>query len=1005
MNAPREALVRAERSDRSYQSVSSRVPVEDFRAGDPIHEGHAPDTPSKKALLITMPFATPEFPALGATLIRSVLVAEGIPADIVYGNLVFSKLVAGDSFVENTLAEVPICEIAFTPYYFSNAVENAAEALRRHVLEMAVAPEAHTLPRYLAIVENAGRCIDSLFQSIPWDAYDVVGFSLLMGQTIASLALAKRIKAAYPSISIILGGAQTQPPMGEEMLRGFQDIDYVLPGEADGIVAPFIRELRLGVRRDFATPGILYRDQTGEVRSSGDAPPFSALDSLPVPDFTDFFAQMEELGLRHIQPYLPLETSRGCWWGAKRHCTFCGIDDKVMVFRSKAPGRVLQEILTLSQRHQYTEFFAVDSIINFRFFHELLPVIGQLRREQGWDFTFFFESKSNISREQARRFRYGGVNHVQPGLESFSDHVLRLMDKGTTAVRQIQCLKLLAEQNIDADWNLIIRNPGETAADYREIIELIPYLHHIPPLHQGGLVPMQINRYAPYHNEPGRYGITNIRPKPYYRELYPEESVNLERIAFYFDCDFEAPQSDELQTLHASLEHVLEEWRACYVPNALLQFNGPGFVRIVDRRSWAPGSPVAEGGEREYLLEGIAAQVFAYCADMRTVPGVVRQFADTCSTRNVIELMDRFVKLRLMYRSSSDEVIALPLVTEAVEHMSFVPGEPEKSVQIEVPAGLVAAGGGSGGTNITASPRRSAGLASSESGTTDAMRLVGSAARELVVNVESRPVSRVISEIEGTAERTRSLKFTLEGLETEGGINVALLEALAKIRAERLLGFEFACEILGAVGGDVAEKMRAAGISSVRLSAWFGRCEPSALAANLQRLSAVKALIAADISATWELDERTWSMSKEERERMIAICGAARHLPGPELKNWIREDPVSEAVIRWSTAFRPRSLTYARGPQFVRVLDRRKDDRNWRVISLRGLFAEVLMRCDRPKGASLLHDELRRPTEAEIRGCLESLVEQGIMCEGWNGQYLALPIRRAIEERWASGDN
>jgi ribosomal peptide maturation radical SAM protein 1 len=967
---------------------------------------------TKKVLILAMPFATPEFPPLGATLIRSILVSSGIPADIIYGNLVFSKLVAGEVFVETSLSQVAICELAFTPYYFQKSVREAAEALMEYAREMELNADSHKLERYIGIVENAGKCVESLFESVRWEDYDVVGFSLLMGQTVSSLALAKRIKKAHPDISIVIGGAQTQSPMGDEMLRSFHDFDYVLQGEADGIVVPFIEELRLGKRKDFLTRGVLYRDDAGKVHSSGDALPFDDLDSLPVPDFRDFFAQMDSLGITHIAPYLPLETSRGCWWGQKHHCTFCGIDDKIMIYRSKSPERALQEIVTLSRRHQYTEFFTVDSIINFKFFNELLPVLGELRRKQSWDLTFFFETKSNISRDQARRFRYGGVNQVQPGLESFSDHILKLMDKGTTAVRQIQCLKFLAEQEIVASWNLIIRNPGETETDYREMVDLIPFLHHLPPLHTGGLIPMQINRYAPYHNEPARYNIANIRPKPYYEKIYPQESADLNRLAFYFDCDFAFPQSEDMRRLHESLEKALNLWLDCYVPNSLLQFNGPNFIRVVDKRSWQRGDPVTAGNEREYVFEGVVARVFSYCADMRSMGAVLRQFGDELSNAELHALIERFVSLRLMYRSSSNELISLPLVTEALSHFRFVPGyvdhqqakKPDPFVQVETLVGTAVGGDvhNDGRLSVKSKPD----LYPSASGSCSVVKEIQASEpfqSECVLQVGQRRPLRVLEDLEALASRTRSLRFRLDGLEAESGIDPDLLEALARVRGERHLAYEFYCELHSVPGTELAQQMRSAGILSVVLAKSLGENENCTTVANIHRIAAVKALTTASISVAWELDERTWSMPTEKQQRMVAICQAASHLPPPQLGNVKPAAPLGEALRFWKVNYGSRMLTYARGPEFIRVFERRADDRNWRFINLRGVYADVLLHCDQPKTIEALRIKMNDPTD-QISVYLDALAAQGLIC-GSNDQYLALPVRRAIEERWASGDN
>ena len=963
---------------------------------------------AKKALIMVMPFATPEFPGLGATLIRSILVSAQIPTDIVYGNLVFSKLIDADPFVENSLSELPICELAFTPYYFGTDIREAAESLRGYVLELAMVQGAHTRERYVEIVENAGRTIDWLFESIAWQDYDVVGFSLLMGQTVASLALAKRIKAAHPEIVVIVGGAHTQPPMGDEMLRSFPEIDFVLQGEADGIVAPFIKELRQGVRTHLSTPGVLFRDEHGQIRLSGEAPAFTDLESLPVPDFTDFFAQMEALGLTHIQPYMPIETSRGCWWGQKHHCTFCGIDDKIMVFRSKSAVRVLNEILELSQRHHYTEFFAVDSIIDLKFFSELLPTIGDLRRQHAWDFTFFFESKSNITRDQVRRFRYGGVNHVQPGLESFSDHVLELMDKGTSGVRQIQCLKFLAEYNIIADWNLIYCNPGETAEDYRESIDLIPFLHHLPYLHAGGLIPMQINRYAPYHNQPQRYAIGNIRPKRYYPLIYPDPSINLDQLAFYFDCDFDVPTSEELKEQYAEFKHRIDTWRECYVPDALVQAWGPGFVKIVDRRSWQPEVPIAPGEERTYMLNGVAAQIFAFCNELSSTIAVSRAFSDVAAPAEIAELIDQLVELRLMYRSPSGQLISLPIFKEAEGRFRFVPGESRRNNSAERQAvdsapretGVVlieqavatAAYGRPFQTSLGVSVHPPFGQVRMTIGSSDD--------QPIPIRLDRLAPNAIPQEITKLSELTQSLRFRLEGLETDdGGIDRTVLESLADARAERLLSYDLDCELTIVPSAEIAWCMREAGISSVVLSEVLGSSEGSAILSNLMRIAAAKNLGAADIAVVWQLDPRTEFLGVEQRRQMQAICDASRHIPPPVSGG---ADIIAGMAHRWSACHKPRSLTYARGPGFLRVFDRRTEEGRWRFISFNDSQGEILLRCSQPKDFGSLLSEVPNTNDLSLRQFLETLVEQNVMCRGLNDHYLALPIRRSIDERWAS---
>jgi radical SAM superfamily enzyme YgiQ (UPF0313 family) len=58
------------------------------------------------------------------------------------------------------------------------------------------------------------------------------------------------------------------------------------------------------------------------------------------------------------------ESSRGCWWGAKSHCTFCGLKASTMLFRSRPAMTVAREILDLAARYKVLNFVAVDDIID-----------------------------------------------------------------------------------------------------------------------------------------------------------------------------------------------------------------------------------------------------------------------------------------------------------------------------------------------------------------------------------------------------------------------------------------------------------------------------------------------------------------------------------------------------------------------------------------------------------------------------------------------------------------
>ena len=77
----------------------------------------------------------------------------------------------------------------------------------------------------------------------------------------------------------------------------------------------------------------------------------ASLAELPIPDYDDYFEELQgSLYRAAILPGLPVEMSRGCWWGQKSHCTFCGLNGGGMNYRSKAPEQVLEEIDALVDR-------------------------------------------------------------------------------------------------------------------------------------------------------------------------------------------------------------------------------------------------------------------------------------------------------------------------------------------------------------------------------------------------------------------------------------------------------------------------------------------------------------------------------------------------------------------------------------------------------------------------------------------------------------------------------
>src|SRR5262249_9527274 len=199
----------------------------------------------------------------------------------------------------------------------------------------------------------------------------VVGFTSSFHQHVPSLALAKRLKQARPECVIVMGGANCEGPMGAETARQFPFIDAVVSGEGD-IVFPELVRRALDGRPLEGLPGVFTSANATAALTTGAraaAPMVQDMDSLPIPDFSDYFEEFARSRYaRGWQPGLFFESSRGCWWGERMHCTFCGLNGSTMAYRSKSAARALEELAPVTERQPGCDVQGSDNVLDLACF-------------------------------------------------------------------------------------------------------------------------------------------------------------------------------------------------------------------------------------------------------------------------------------------------------------------------------------------------------------------------------------------------------------------------------------------------------------------------------------------------------------------------------------------------------------------------------------------------------------------------------------------------------------
>ncbi|HJS66278.1 MAG TPA: RiPP maturation radical SAM C-methyltransferase [Nitrospiraceae bacterium] len=508
-----------------------------------------------KVALVNMPFSHSKYPSIQLGTLSALLKSKGIPVDCHHLNLRFAHKIGVPLYEMICEKRALFGEWIFSYLLFRDNPKRAEyPRLFKPVFEQ-VAKESG-LPTSFFEDMAAGTAPQFLtwaLTAINWGQYKIVGFTSTFDQNVASLTMAKLIKDLYPDVTIVFGGANYDGEMGLEYFRAFPFIDHVVVGEGEEVFPELVRYL-LAEHGGTVPSGVTYREGAA-ISFTPNHSLFSDFAKTGPPDYDDYYHLLAELGeaAQGLDRILLYEGSRGCWWGEKHHCTFCGLNAQSMKFRAKSSEQAAQEMAYLSSRYDTARFRLVDNIIDMKYIESLF---GRFAADH-CDLDVFIETKSNLQKSQIRMLAAGGVKCMQPGLESLSLNQLQSMDKGVTPMQNIICLKWSAYYRIAVSWNILLGFPGETNEDYRRQIDLIPSLFHLHPPEASGKFWLQ--RFSPYYTKPHEYGVRITGPWAAYEHVYDARQVDVKKIAYDFEYELDNWNVD--RQVYEELVDLVQEWQ------------------------------------------------------------------------------------------------------------------------------------------------------------------------------------------------------------------------------------------------------------------------------------------------------------------------------------------------------------------------------------------------------------------------------------------------------------
>ena len=597
--------------------------------------------------LLCAPVTFPPVPSIALSIFKAELTARGISSKVIYSIFPTVHMLGADSIYElsNYVDFMIDSEVLFA--HLTDIARPAVieDYITYYCRQYSEEQKGRIKELLQSARETAETIVEATAQKILNMQPGVLAASSIYSQQNASLAIIKRVKELDPSIHTIMGGHNVSGEMGMAILHNYPSVDYVSFGEGDETISQ-VCSILLGRSEETMPYGILGRkDPEPEVipyRMTAD------MNHIAVPDYSDFFEEIKraedgfygEAQKYYGQTYertIFLEGSRGCWWGEKRGCTFCGLNGLNHKYREKTPEKLHEEIRMMTARYPGAAIQLSDNVLSRNMIQKLLPALAQDQEQ----YSILAEVKTNLKPDEVKLLSNAGVSITQPGIESINDHLLALMEKGSSAVQNIALLKYCMTYNVFPIWNMMTAVPGEEREDYIQMSELMQLIVHLPPPTRANDI--MFTRFSKYTDHPEQYGL-ELEPIMLYRLCYGDHEELVNNMGVYYRLSggkfLESFKAN--QDLYVMTGKAVAQWRKLFYSQqrpVLRMTDSILGIFIGDTRPCAV--------KESYLLTGHYAKVYRAAWEPVSFRQICRALPDI-SPETIEDVLKKHIENKLM---------------------------------------------------------------------------------------------------------------------------------------------------------------------------------------------------------------------------------------------------------------------------------------------------------------------------------------------------------------------
>lgn len=373
--------------------------------------------------------------------------------------------------------------------------------------------------RYASSLSSDNGKLDALIQKVldstDINDFNLVGFSIsAFRQFIFAILLSKKIKERT-NIPIVFGGFFVTL-YGHLYPEAFKFVDYMVIGDGQVPLLKLINHLKQGTSIS-AVPNLIY-SHNGKLMANPTE--YFPIEDMLAPDFDGLSISAYKSTRFEKNVTLPYQITRGCI----SRCSFCVDRNKYEKIEFKSYNKVISELREMKQRYSCNKFILCDLTINnsIEYLDGLLGSFIKSRLNIIWE--AYAKIDSRIDKLLLKKIKEAGCFALHFGIESGSDRMLKMMNKGFTSEEASKIIRDAHEFKINIHLGFMAGYPHETQQDINRTIEFIRKNRKY--IYFSRVTEFVLMHGSPIYNNPDSYKITNLLPSCYMRHMLSFDELN-----------------------------------------------------------------------------------------------------------------------------------------------------------------------------------------------------------------------------------------------------------------------------------------------------------------------------------------------------------------------------------------------------------------------------------------------------------------------------------------------